>query len=282
MLPESDIHARVLAQYSDDRGAEFYRCVMGGGGPSIHYGHYTTPDTPMREAAQASTAALLEMADRHGASHRHRVIDLGSGAGGPAHQIAARTGAKVTCVDLSGDLHRANLREAESAGLIDRIETCQASFDALPPEWSNKFDLAWSQDALCHAPDRPTVFREVRRVLNPDGLFVLSDILRDDNATEAGVAAFTGVNAVNALASPTKTTAALESAGFTILETQDWSHHLRANFSAMLAQIQLHREAMIAEGVSEARIDTFARSLENRLTWSADPVMRWMAFACRA
>lgn len=283
MHPHSRIHARVRAQYSEAGGAAFYRCVMGDGGAAIHYGHYATADTPMAEAVQASTAALLEMAARHAGGHPPlRVIDLGAGAGGSSHRIAVETGARVTCVDLCAELNAANLRDAEAAGLSDRIETWQGSFDLLPADWLAAFDWAWSQDALCHAADKPAVFREIRRVLKPGGIFVFSDILRDEGATSSDIAAFTGVNAVDALAARSEYSAALQACGFALLESEDWSDRLQANFSAMLAQIQRYRASMIREGVPAARIDGFARSLEQRLAWSASQVMRWIAFACRA
>ena len=284
MKPESptDLHARVRAQYAETGGGAFYRRVMGGGGPAIHFGLYTTPATTMPDAVRASTAVLLEMADRHGLGRPRRVIDLGAGAGGSAHQVAAHTGARVTCVDLCAELLACNLRDAGSAGLAGRIETWRGSFDALPAGWTATFDLAWSQDALCHATDRAAAFREIRRVLEPAGLFVFSDVLRDEAATAGAIATFTGVNAVDALASPSETIDALRAAGFLPLETVDWSDHLRANFAAMLAQIQGHREEMIAEGVPAGRIDGFVRSLENRLAWSNGHVMRWAAFCCRA
>jgi sarcosine/dimethylglycine N-methyltransferase len=282
MVSHSDIHDRVRAQYAGDGGAAFYRRVMGDGGAAIHYGHYAAADTPMADAVRASTLTLLEMAARHGGAMPRRVIDLGAGAGGSAHLVAERTGAHVTCVDLCPELHAANLRDAEAAGLAGQIETWQGSFDALPAGWDASFDLAWSQDALCHAPDRLAVLREIRRVLAAGGLLVFSDILRDDAATAADVAAFTGVNAVDALASMSQTTAALAEAGFDLLDRADWSGLLRANFAAMLAQIARHRTEMIGEGVSAARIDGFAKSLESRMAWSGRHVMRWVALVCRA
>ena len=58
--------------------------------------------------------------------------------------------------------------------------------------------------------------------------------------------------------------------------------HLRANFTAMLSQIELHRTKLTDAGVPPARIDGFARSLDHRLAWTGGHVMRWAAFVCRA
>ena len=282
MVTHSHNHDRVRAQYADNGGAAFYRRVMGDGGASIHYGHYASTATPMADAVQVPTRILFDMAAGNGCVMPQRVIDLGAGAGGPAHLVAARTGAQVMCVDLCAELHAANLRDAAVAGLADQIETWQGSFDALPDNWAGMFDLAWSQDALCHACDRLAVFRETRRVLVPGGWLVFSDVLRDDAATAGDVEAFTGVNAVDGLASPGETLSALSVAGFDLLETSDWSGLLRANFAAMLEQIMRHRSELVAEGVPMERLDGFARSLETRLGWSGRHVMRWMAFVCRA
>ena len=281
-MDREDGDQRIREQYSEGSGAVFYRFVMGAQGTAIHYGLYETPSTPMSEAVEASTKALLHMVCEHDpARDGLEVVDLGAGAGGAAHLVSKATGAHVHCVDLCPNLNRDNLRVAGEIGLAAKITASVGSFDALPGDWEERFDWAWSQDAFCHSADRRVLFSEVARVLKPGGTLVFSDIFRDENAADEDLFAFSGVNAVPAMATVTETVRMLEEAGFEILSQSDWSEHLRANFSAMLGQIQRHGDEMLQQGVKPSTVESFTRALKGRLAWKGGFVMRWAAFVCR-
>jgi ubiquinone/menaquinone biosynthesis C-methylase UbiE len=196
----TDHHRGILAQYSAEVGTAFYRTVMGDGVPVIHYGIYVEPSTSMQQATENATRRLLEIALRKsGIFPPKEIIDLGSGPGGSAHFLAKQTAATVTCVDLCPHHHRENETLAASLGLADRIRTWTGSFEIMPDDWAGKFDLAWSQEALCHASDKPAALREIRRVLRPGGVFVFSDILLSETAPPSEAEVFGKVNAVTKL-----------------------------------------------------------------------------------
>jgi sarcosine/dimethylglycine N-methyltransferase len=273
---------KIREQYSEKSGAVFYRFVMGDQGPAIHYGHYQTSGTPMKEAVAASTQALLQMAARHdGQRVGLKIIDLGAGAGGAAHLVSQATGGQVHCLDLCPHLNRDNLKTAEELGIAAQITTSEGSFETLPGDWNERFDWVWSQDAFCHASDRRTLFSEVTRVLKPGGLLIFSDIFRDENASDEDLLAFSGVNAVPAMGTISGTVHLLKNTNFQILERFDWSRHLRANFAAMLAQIERHGDEMMTRGVQPEMVASFRGALQKRLAWSGSFVMRWAAFVCR-
>lgn len=273
---------RIRDQYSEESGAVFYRFVMGDRGAAIHYGLYETPATPMSEAVEASTRALLRMAVGHDEQRDGlEVADLGAGAGGAAHLVSKATGAHVHCVDLCPHLNRDNLRVAEEMGIATKITVTEGSFEDLPEDWDERFDRVWSQDAFCHSVNRNTLFSEVARILKPGGLLVFSDIFKDENAVDEDLLAFSGVNAVPAMGTVTETLKNLEESGFEILSHSDWSGHLQTNFSTMLGQIQCHGDEMVRLGVQPRTLESFTNALKARLAWSGGLVMRWAAFVCR-
>jgi sarcosine/dimethylglycine N-methyltransferase len=282
MNPQSLHHRLVREQYSPASGVPFYRCVMGGGAPVIHYGIYDTPATSMREATETATRRLLGIAiERRGGAIPREIIDLGSGPGGAAHLLAAETGACVTCVDLCGHHNRENEAIARSLGLGGLIETWTGSFEQLPAEWTGKFGLAWSQEALCHSRDKVAFLREARRMLQPDGVLVFSDILIAENAPAGEAEAFSRVNAVVEWSTAAGLRRNLALAGFEDVVHQDWTPCLTENFRRMRAQITINRDLLLKSGVPEKLLDDFAASLDKRLAWPPGSVLQWGVFSCR-
>ena len=274
---------RILDQYASPAGRSLYRHVMGDGGDHIHYGLYQDEKLPMREALSASCRRLLDMAlARIAPASLKDILDLGAGAGGPAKCLLSWTDARVTCVDLGGPPLQALERWAATADLSSRLRILNGSFHDLPSDWSEGFDLVWSQDALCHAADRAAVFAEAKRVLRPGGAFVFSDILLAEDAPQEHARAFTAVNAVQNLGTRPTYLRELREAGFRDILCEDWTSHLPMNFQRMRQQIERLRPDLLEEGVGAETIDRFAEALEQRLRWPAGSVLNWDACLCTA
>jgi len=106
-----------------------------------------------------------------------RVLDVGSGIGGPARYFAAEHQCKVTGIDLTEEFVQVARSLTRRAKLDHLAEFVQASaLDlAFPVE---TFDRAYMIHVGMNIADKTGVFREVRRVLKPGGMFVIFDILR--------------------------------------------------------------------------------------------------------
>jgi ubiquinone/menaquinone biosynthesis C-methylase UbiE len=118
-----------------------------------------------------STETLAELA---GITPDSRVLDVGSGVGGPSLHLAATYGCHITGLDLVGtNVGEANDR-AKARGL-DHLATFETG-DALDmPFEDNSFNVVWGQDAWCHMPDKEKLIDEVLRVLAPGGDVAFTD-----------------------------------------------------------------------------------------------------------
>ncbi len=113
------------------------------------------------------------------------VLDLGSGGGIDVLLSGRRVGptGKVYGLDMTGEmleLARANAAEAGAAN----VEFLQGHIEAIPlPEAA--VDVIISNCVINLSGDKHAVFAESFRVLRPGGRFGVSDILADDELTEA-------------------------------------------------------------------------------------------------
>jgi ubiquinone/menaquinone biosynthesis C-methylase UbiE len=106
-----------------------------------------------------------------------RLLDVGSGIGGPARYFAAEHGCKVTGIDLTEEFVRVAGSLTKRTKLDALVEFRQASALELPFD-ANTFDGAYMIHVGMNIADKAGIFREVRRVLKPAGLFTIFDIVR--------------------------------------------------------------------------------------------------------
>jgi cyclopropane fatty-acyl-phospholipid synthase-like methyltransferase len=276
-------HSLVRSQYNLESGTPFYRQVMGDGSPVIHYGIYESSETSMRQATENSSMRLLEIALQYLSSDKlNHIIDLGSGPGGSAHFLAQQTQARITCVDLCDHHHQENIEIASSLGISDQMETWMGSFENLPHDWTERFDLAWSQEAFCHSADKLAAFQEAHRVLRRGGMLVFSDILLVEDTPSEASSVYSRVNAVARWTTVNQHIEDLTKAGFIEITFHDWTPHLAENFQRMLLQIKTHQGSLHKAGVPNDMLERFSESLKQRLRWLPGTVLRWGAFSCIA
>ncbi len=108
-----------------------------------------------------------------------RVLDVGTGPGFVALELAARLGDEVRVVGL--DLSEAMLAvAAENARLrgLDNLVTWRLGDAKAMPFGDNEFDFVVSSGSLHHWENPLAVMSEVDRVLKPGGRFIIQDLKR--------------------------------------------------------------------------------------------------------
>lgn len=110
-----------------------------------------------------------------------RVLDIGSGLGGPSRYLAQVFGAHVEGIDLSADFVGAAGWLAERCGLGPAVHYRTGDALALPFA-DGHFDAVWMQHVAMNIADRPRLYAEVARVLRRGGRFATYDVVARDGA----------------------------------------------------------------------------------------------------
>lgn len=128
----------------------------------------------------ATTKKLAELAD---IKQPMKVLDAGSGLGGPSRYLAETFGCTVVGVDITPSFVKLSNVLAKRTGLSDLVSYEICDLLALPfPD--NSFNVVWTQHVVMNIPEREKVYREFHRVLLPKGKLVFFDVVAADDKPE--------------------------------------------------------------------------------------------------
>jgi ubiquinone/menaquinone biosynthesis C-methylase UbiE len=121
-------------------------------------------------------AGTRELASLVGLREGMRVLDVGSGVGGPARTLATEYGCDVTGIDLTEEYCLAAEMLTARLGLEARVRFhCGSALDM--PFGDGAFDVVWMQNSSMNIPNKEKLYSEVRRVLRSGGSLATQDVL---------------------------------------------------------------------------------------------------------
>lgn len=201
------------------------------------------PDDPVRVDQLTSfdqfhyegTAAVDDAALALGLGPASRVLDIGSGLGGPARYLADRTGCAVTAMELQAELHEAGQRLTRRAGLVDRVAHLNGDILGGPPAGPG-FDAIVSMLCFLHIPDRASLFASCAASLRPGGRIFIDDYIELTPMNPEASTALAEIVHCPYLPDPSTYAAHLINAGFVDVEvvdkSADWSAFVGARYDA--------------------------------------------------
>lgn len=102
----------------------------------------------------------------------HTVLDVATGTGAVAIELARRTGCRVVGLDQSREMLEAGRRRVADAGLDDRIELVEGTAERLPFADAS-FDGLTFTYLLRYVDDPAATIRELARVVRPGGTMAM-------------------------------------------------------------------------------------------------------------
>lgn len=131
---------------------------------------------PVDQFHTRGKAATLELAHCAGLGAGMKVLDVGSGIGGPARTLAPEFGCVVTVLDLTEEYCRTRDILTARASLSDRVPFRHGSALDMPFADAH-FDAVWTQHSSMNIADKERLYTETVRVLRPGGRLALHKIM---------------------------------------------------------------------------------------------------------
>ena len=174
-----------------------------------------------------------------------RVLDIGSGFGGPARHIAARTGARVKAVEIQPDMN-ATAEELTRRCALSHLVTHVEGDILATPLGGAAFDVAVSWLALYHIPGRRALFPRLSAALRPGGRLHIEDLYRRGALSEAEEEAMRVMLFSNTLATREDYLDELAVGGFGEVEFDDMTERWAGFTRDRLASFRAGRDAYVA------------------------------------
>lgn len=190
---------------------------------------------PLDQFHSRGLAATKELAGVLGIAREDRVLDIGSGLGGPSRYLASTYGCRVQGIDLSHSFVDAARFLAQRTGLDALVSYDYANALDLPFD-ADTFDLAWTQHVAMNIEDRATLYREAFRVLRAGGRFAMFDVVAASGAPLHYPVPWARDPATSFLKTADEMRALLADAGFRITSWTDCTAEGIAWFAAREAE----------------------------------------------
>lgn len=131
---------------------------------------------PIDEFHIRGPEATTELAEEIGLGPGMRVLDVGSGLGGPSRRLASVYGCRVTGLDLTEAFCR--VAEALSARLgLDHLVSYRTGTALDMPFEDMSFDVLWTQHVAMNIGQKNQLYTEMYRLLKPGGYLAIYDVI---------------------------------------------------------------------------------------------------------
>jgi ubiquinone/menaquinone biosynthesis C-methylase UbiE len=176
--------------------------------------------------------ATLELGKQMKLTANSRVLDIGSGLGGPARTLAETYRCHVTGIDLTQAFCDAATAMSDWVGLGNGVNFRQGDATKLPFD-DREFDAAVTIHVAMNIAAKDKMYAEARRVLKPGGIFAVYDVLQGEGGNVLYPVPWARDPSISHVATPDQMKSLLTGAGFQILDTHDSTEESQVFFEQL-------------------------------------------------
>jgi sarcosine/dimethylglycine N-methyltransferase len=162
------------------------------------------------------------------------VLDVGSGLGGPARQVARRAGCRVVGLDITHAYVDAARALTDTAGLSDRVEFACTDIAGLAP---TRFHAAYTMHVQVNVADKKSFITEIARRLRPGARLAIFEVCRNGDSQPTPPLPWSLDGTDSHLVTAEKLRATIESCGFELVEWVDDTAWIRQWFQDAAARM---------------------------------------------
>ena len=222
-------------------------------------------------------AATLELAGLMQLNSASRVLDIGSGLGGPARTVADAFGCHVTGIDLTEVFCATGRAMSQWVGLDDKVTLLEGDATDMPFA-DESFDAAMTIHAAMNIAAKDRLYAETKRVLRSGGIFAVYDILQGEGGDVVYPVPWARDPGISHLATPEDMRWLLVDAGFSIMDEIDSTGKSQAWFEEAVARATPGRPRVAAAQIILG--ETYGPMAENQILNLAERRIRTVAFIC--
>jgi ubiquinone/menaquinone biosynthesis C-methylase UbiE len=223
--------------------------------------------------------ATLELARTMEIGAGSQVLDIGSGLGGPARTLAEAYGCRVTGIDLSAQFCEAARELSRWVGLSDRVAFSRGDATDLP-YGAATFDAAMSLHVAMNIADKDLLYADIRRVLKPDRIFAVYDILQGEGGEALYPVPWARDRSISHLVTPKEMRRLLGGAGFRIEAEEDSTEASEAWFRHAAGQLAASSAPPV--GLRQFLGGDAAEMTSNQVRNLAERRIRTVTYICRS
>ena len=183
-----------------------------------------------------------------------KILEIGSGIGGPSRYISYKTGAKVTALELQPELNEIAIKLTNKCKLQDQVIHLCGDFLEHDFE-SEKFDYIVSWLALYHIPNRQYLLNKSHNLLKKNGVFFAEDFFCYKEFNEKEKTELKKDFYANYIVTKSKYISDFKENGFSELRvqdmTEDWKNFVCNRLKNFKNNLDMHLEINDASVVND-------------------------------